>query len=462
MQVPLLFGIVASETAEFVPSYPLNLEPVVVASGISEGQLRSAVGAIPYATGPGVDRGGIEWKDVCYRAMGPYLVSVSAQKVITKLGTIGGDGPVRFDFSFDKLIIRSAKNLFYWDGTALTQVTDPDLGVVLDALWVDGYTMSTDGEYVLVTELNDPYQVKPLKYGSAEADPDPIVGLEKVRGEVYVLGTNTIQVLNNIGGNGFPFATVPGATIATGCVSASAKTLFGDTFAFVGSGRGDALGVYVAGSGTATKISSRVIDDALSREEDPAQILLERRVSRDELRLIVHLAKESWCFMAKASNAAGEPVWYRLGSGVGQPYRLRAPVMVYGRTLVGDTTSSQIGELSTDVSTHFGDAVEWSFDLGMIYNGAKGAIVDTIEMTGLPTRGDDSAGNTMFLSLTRDGATFTQERTISMGVRGQRTKRMQARPHFRIRNYMGMRFRGYNKALAGFAACEVNARPLTL
>jgi hypothetical protein len=40
-------------------------------------------------------------------------------------------------------------------------------------LWIDSFFMTTDGTYVIVTELSDPMQVKPLKYGSAEEDPDP-------------------------------------------------------------------------------------------------------------------------------------------------------------------------------------------------------------------------------------------------------------------------------------------------
>jgi hypothetical protein len=65
------------------------------------------------------------------------------------------------------------------------QVTDPDLGVVLDVVWVDGYFMTTDGEFLVVTELTDPTQVNPLKYGSSEVDPDPVVALLKLRNEVY-------------------------------------------------------------------------------------------------------------------------------------------------------------------------------------------------------------------------------------------------------------------------------------
>lgn len=462
VQLSIVSGVTSNESAEFELAYPLNLEPIIVNSRISRGQLRTAAGAVQIGTGPGVDRGGIEWNGICYRVMGTKLVTVSAAGQVTILGDVGGSGPVSLDYSFDRLIIRSDRKLFYWNGSTLTQVVDQDLGPCIDAIWIDGYTMSTDGTSVVVTELGDPYEVKPTKYGSAEADPDPITGLIKLRGEAYVLNRNTIQVFGNQGGTGFPFAAIRGATITTGCVSASAKTLFGNSFAFVGSGRGDALGVFVAGQGTANKISTRSVDDALAAEADPTAIVCERRVSRDELRLLVHLANETWVFLAKATEAGGEPIWYRCQSGTGQTYRLRNAVEVNGKAIVGDCTSPALGILDSSVSAHFGEQAEWQFDAGFVYNDAKGAVIDRVELISLSGRGDESGGSAAFMSITREGRTFTQERSVSLGRLGERTKRIQWRPHFRMRNYCAFRFRGFSKALGGFAACEVEARPLAV
>jgi hypothetical protein len=203
-RVPLLSGITADETAEFKTSYPVNLEIVAVDNKIAKAQFRMTAGATSFANGPGVDRGGIVWNDAMFRVMGTKLVTVSATGVVTQLGDVGGTGQVTFDYGFDRLGIRSGDKLYYWNGIALAQVVDIDLGPVLDLMWVDGYFMTTDGTSVIVTELSDPTSVLPLKYGSAEEDPDAVTGLIKVRNEPYILGRNTIQVLRNVGGNGFP------------------------------------------------------------------------------------------------------------------------------------------------------------------------------------------------------------------------------------------------------------------
>jgi hypothetical protein len=459
-RVPLLSGITADETAEFKMSRPVNLEVVPVDNKIAKAQFRMTAGALPFATGPGVDRGGILWSGIMHRVMGTKLVTVDAAGVVTQLGDVGGTGQVAFDYSFDRLGIRSGDKLYYWNGAALTLVADIDLGPVLDVMWIDGYFMTTDGTSVIVTELNDPTSVLPLKYGSAEEDPDPVTGLIKVRNEPYILGRHTIQVLRNVGGNGFPFAVVRGATIPLGCVSPTAKCRFADSFAFVGGAKGEALGVYIAGDGNAAKISDRAIDDELAAVEDPTSIILENRSWRGERRLLVHLPDKTLVFQANATRDLEEPVWPSVQSGRGNPYRLRNAVLAYGRTFVGDTESAAIGELSETVSTHFGEAAEWKFDVGLIYNEAKGFILSKVELVGLPGRAPHGEDGRIFMSMTRDGETFSVERAIPTGKAGQRALRLQWRPRTNFRLWAGLRFRGYSAALPGIAACEVEATPL--
>jgi hypothetical protein len=70
-------------------------------------------------------------------------------------------------------------------------------------VWVDGYFMTTDGEFLVITELNNPFAVDPLKYGSSEADPDPVKSLLKLRNEVYALNRHTIEVFDNTGRRAF-------------------------------------------------------------------------------------------------------------------------------------------------------------------------------------------------------------------------------------------------------------------
>lgn len=459
--VPLLSGCTSSESADFNLSYPINLEPVPLHSGLSEGYLRSTAGAHLFGAGPGVDRGGINWNGILYRVMGTKLVSVSSAGVVTVLGDVGGYGPVALDYGFDRLAINSGTSLFYWNNVALTQVTDPDLGQVFDMLWFTGYYVTTDGTSIVVTQLSDPTSVDPLKYGSAEEDPDMVEALFKLRGELYALGRYTIQVFANTGGSGFPFTANTSATVPVGIVGPRAKCEFYQTLAFTGSGRGEATAVYILDGGNAAKISTRAIDDELAKVADQSSITMESRMSRDERRLLIHLPDKTLVYMANATRIAGVPVWYVATSGLGmdQQYRLQNAVLCYNKWICGDTASSKLGVLDETIATQFGDGAGWQFDTQLLYNQSKGAIVHSLELTGLPGRGT-TGDPTAFMSYTLDGETWSMERASRMGKKGNRTKRIVWNNHKRFRNYMGLRFRGGSSALAGFSGLNAELEAL--
>lgn len=462
-QIPLLSGIRTTANADFAITYPINLEPVSMDQGLSKGYLRSSAGTSDFGSGPGIDRGGRVWNGLHFRVMGTKLVTVSASGVSAILGDVGGAGPVTFTRFDSYLAIRSSTNLFYWNGLTLVQVTDTDLGPCLDVVRLNTQLFSTDGQYIVAAQLADPTQVDPNKYGSAETDPDTITGLFVIRNEMFALGQYTIDVFSYTGGSGFPASLSQGATIPYGCVGAMAKTRFGQSFAFVGGGENEAIGVRIAGSGTAEKISTRTIDDALAAEPNPAGIVLERRVSRDEERLLIHLSSTTWCFFMNASQRSGEKVWTQLqsGQGMSKPYRPRNATFFNNQWTVGDTETSALAVLNDSTGMHFGEAVGWQFSTTLIYNAAKGFIIHTLELIGLPGRGQTTDEAVIFLSYTHDGQQWSMERENRIGRPNQRQKRMLWSPHKRARNYLGLKFRGDSSSLAGFAAIEAEIEALS-
>ena len=116
MQIPILNGIYADTTPELRTAYPVNMVPVPKKSGISNGFLRPGDGIVANGTGPGTDRGGINWNGVCYRVMGTKLVTVASNGTVTTLGDVGGpvNELVTMDYSFDLLAIASGGRLYYW------------------------------------------------------------------------------------------------------------------------------------------------------------------------------------------------------------------------------------------------------------------------------------------------------------------------------------------------------------
>ena len=463
MRLELLKGIYADAVADFVESPPINREPVVVSTGLSDGYLRTAPGITGTDQVAGADRGGITWNGAAYRVVGSTFGSISVSGQFSAIGDVGSGGPCWFDYSFDQLAIGSGGRMYYWDGGALAQVTDPDLGQALDGIWIDGRFMTTDGEFLVVTELNNPMAIDPLKYGSSEEDPDRIVALIKVRGEAYALNANTIENFSNTGSTGFPFARNSGALIPYGCVGTKAKAPILQTFAFVGNARGESLAVYIAGNGDAQKVSNKFVDDELAEltAEQAAAIEMEARVDADEQRLLIHLPDKTLVYYATASQRTQGKVWAIFASGINadKAYRGQRGVLAYGRFIVGDADGN-IGFIDGTTAKHFGEVAGWRIDTALLFNENGRGIINSVELTGLAGRAPLGTEPRTFLSWTIDGITWSQERAISTGRAGERSVRMQWRPNIRFNQWIGLRFRGADEGRAAFARLDAAIQPL--
>lgn len=467
MQVPILSGVFTDNDADIRVSYPVNLIPVPKNSGVSEEYLRPADGLIANGTGPGFDRGAIEWNGVVYRVMGSKLVTVASDGAVSIIGDVGDDGnPVTIEYSFNLLGIASVGNLYFYDPTtgALARNIDPDLGTVVDMVWVDGYWMTTDGENLVVTELTDPFSVNPLKYGSSEADPDPVVALLKLRNEVYALNRYTIEVFDNIGGELFPFQRIDGAQIQKGTIGTFTCCVFADVVAFMGGGRNESPAIYLGANGNAQKISTQEIDDILLgfSEAQLATTKLEYRKDRTHQYLYVHLPDRTLVFDYAASQAVNKQIWFTLTSSITgfSKYRAQNFIWAFNRWNIGDPTTNSVGYVSDSRSDHYGQQVRWEFGTMMMYNGGKGAVIHELELVSLTGRVSVGTNPQIATSYSLDGQSWSQDRWISVGTSGNMTKRLRWLSQGILRNFRMQRFRGTSDAYVSFARLEAQIEAL--
>lgn len=470
MQVPILSGVYTDHLAEFRTSYPRNMLPVPVpkGQGISLGYLRPADGIAAFGVGRGNDRGGIRWDDICYRVSGTRLVRVLANGIVTDIGNVGAGGLVKFDYSFDRLAIAASGNLYYYDGTTLTQVTDPDIGEVFDVVWLAGYFITTDGTSLVATDLTDATSVNPLHYGSAESDPDPVMAVDEINEELFALNRFSIEAFENVGGSGFPFQRISSALVSRGIIGRHAYCRMEDSFFFLGGGRSDSgvepPSVYVMTQGNSQSVSTREVDTILQgySEAQLADVFMEARVERGHECVHLHLPDRCLVYDFGASRATSTAVWYTLDSGLETPaqYRARGMVWCYDRWIVGDPTSTSIGALTQETMEHFGQVIGWEFGNLALYAGGNEGIVHEMELVALPGRVAFGKDPVIWASYSHDGETWSQEKAISCGKQGDRQKRLMWRKQGKIRHYRMQKFRGTSEARVSFAALEMQIEPL--
>jgi hypothetical protein len=412
--------------------------------------------------------------------MGTKLVEIDSTGTVTILGDVGGpvDQLVTLDYEFDYLIIASGGRLYYWipvntvatsvwNPTApiLRQVTDPDLGLVLDAVWVDGLVMTTDGEFLVVNDgLTDPTQINPFKYGNSVVDPDPVVALLKLRNEIYALNRNTIEVFDNVGGQFFPFQRIDGAQIQKGCLGTHACCIYLERIAFLGGGRNEAPGIYVGAAATTQKISTQEIDNLLLTytEAQLVRVQFEARNDKNHQHLYVHLPDRTVVYDASASEALGDQVWFTLTSTVVgfSQYRARNMVWIYDKWLVGDPQSSAIGYLVQDTGHHWGQQVRWEFGTIIAYNEGNGAIFNRLELVSLTGSVALGTNPQISTSYSVNGLAWSQDRSIAVGTTGNTAKRLAWFQQGNMRNWRIQRFRGDSDAHISFARLEAQIEAL--
>lgn len=473
MQIPILSGVYADDTPEVRTAYPINMTPVPKPSGVSAGYIKPADGIVPFSGGngfgPGRDRGGIEWQGRHYRVMGRRLVEVTSTGVVIPLAEVAGISnvdpqAVKFAYSFDRLGIVSRGQLYYWDGSGLTVVTDPDLGNVIDIEWVDGYFVLTDGEFIIVTELNDPTQIDPLKYGSSEIDPDPVLAILKLRNEIYALNRFTIEAFDNVGGEFFPFQRIEGAQIQKGVIGTDACCVFADTIAFMGGGKNEPVAVYAGVNAQANKLSTHEVDTILSKytEQQLSTTKLEARKFKNHEFLYIHLPDRTLVYDAAASSVTSQPVWFILcSSAVGfARYRAHNMVWVYDKWVVGDPLTNQLGYLDDTVATHWGEKVRWEFGIAMLYNEGRGAIIHELELVTLTGRINPDDKPMIYTSYSLDGVNWSLPRPVSLGNYFDRSARIVWYRQGSMRNWRIQRFEGDSSVYCAILRLQAKIEPL--
>ena len=462
--IPILSGISASG-ADFRSAYPVNLVPVPKVQGISQGYLRPAEGIVAVADGGGANRGGTRWRDKQYRVMGNRFVRVDEDGTVTFVGNVTGTNWVSFAESFDYLAINGGGNIYLYDGVTFAQITDVDLGVSLDVEWINGYFISTDGTSLVVTDLSNPFSVNPLRYGSSEISPDPVVSLLKLRNEIYAMNRFTIEVFAAVSnpGLGFPFGRIDGAQIMKGVIGSRACCEFMQALAFLGGGDHEPPSVWLGGGGDATKVSTREIDDILRAYPDTVleTAVLEARSDRSHQFLYIHLPDKALVYDGAASASMEQPVWFVLQSGsTPAGYRARGMVWCYNRWNVADPFGTKIGYLTDAVGSHYGDDTLWEFTTPIIYNGGKGVQVHELELVALT--GDVALGDdpTIATQYSGDGVRWSQPRYIRAGRKGELAKRLVWDRQGTFTNWRIQRFSGDSRAHIAFARLEAELEML--
>jgi hypothetical protein len=296
-------------------------------------------------------RGAIEMGGVYYVVTGTTLYSIDSDGNETSRGTITGSDRVIMAHNGTKLAIVApdvgALNLWQYDSstTTLTQVSDGDYLVSSSVCFKDGYYIFTkkDSNIWFVSNLNQPLVFDALDFTTAQLAPGNIVGCHVSQDEVYIQKADSTEVYQNVGGSGFPFQRIPGASFEKGSHSPYSPIEWESNFYYLGGGVNERTSVYVSGgAGQPLKISTDAIDNEIqkfTRAEIADGFAFTYAIAGIALVGFtirsVNIADRTFIYNVTSSSLQGRPVWSEMQTGVDEDgWRANSVTNVYNKLLV--------------------------------------------------------------------------------------------------------------------------------
>lgn len=143
---------------------------------------------------------------------GSEFYEVDALGVATRRGVlVSSVGRIKMAKTFTQIGIVDGSFVYIWDGLSLTQITTgPAMPVWIES--INGYFLVVEGgsQNFFLSGLNDGSTWNPLDYDVAAAVSDELNALSTTTGDVWLLGTESLEIWYFSGNADFPITKIPG------------------------------------------------------------------------------------------------------------------------------------------------------------------------------------------------------------------------------------------------------------
>ncbi|MDK9585417.1 packaged DNA stabilization protein [Lelliottia wanjuensis] len=350
------------------------------------------------------------------------------------------------------------------DNTAFvwTQVVEPsdilyaqyDLGTVADIChansryaWIKAGT-NTFG----VTDIDDethPDRYRPFM--TAEAFPDPAVGIAALNGDIVVFGTVSTEFFTLTGSSDTTkpiYKSQRAALIPVGIAGVHCKALVGEKFAVISNPAGGKVSVYLLGDGRATEIASPEISRELQklRPDDLAKGVVEAVGVGIHQLIIVRAGSLAWCYDLTSKN------WCNLTSGPDmKPHIATDFALEMARITCGDIRHGQLGWLDESTAAQYGEPQSHILYTPMF--SAPGAVLADLELN--TASGTAQSIEHLAISATTDGAIFPYEVQVISDGPQRYTERVLLPNVGYVAKDIAFRFRSFSRTPFTATSCKI-------
>lgn len=275
MKTPILGSAYVTRSVNAADNRMVNLYPEIVPEGGKEAAfLQRAPGLRLLTTvGTGPIRGLNSFNGNLYVVSGESLYKVDSTYVVTLLGTVSGSSaPVSMANNGTQLFVACNGPSYVYNSltNVFGAITDVDFPGALTVSYLDGYFVfiEPNSQKVWVTALNDPTSIDPLDFASAEGDPDGLISSIVDHSEVWLFGTNSVEVWYNSGNVDFPLQRIQGAFNEIGCAATFSVAKLDNSLFWLGQdARGQGI-IYRANGYTGQRVSTHAVEWQIQQYED--------------------------------------------------------------------------------------------------------------------------------------------------------------------------------------------------
>lgn len=377
------------------------------------------------ASGTGPGRGLHVMSGQLYAVSGTKLYRISESGAATEIGDIDGTGRVSMANNGSQLAIITDTNAGYiYTAGALSAISDADFTTRKPGVcgFVDNYLVLVDensGRF-FCSDLADFSAYDSLDFATAESNPDNLLTLATLNGLVVLVGTDSTEIWQNVGGSGFPFARVPNGTIGVGgaakhgiCRQANALFLLAADRTVRGLDGNQWVPISHFGVNRALRDYARV-DDCVAFP-----------YTLDGHECVVFSfpsAAKTWVYDVSTKEWHEREAYRFLGWDVSDAARC------HDKVYVQRATTGAIGLLEASTYTEWGGVLrpEWTYQ--NIYGGAQRLFHSRLELgieTGVGLTTGQGSDPELTLEVSDDGGkTFQTGPTRSIGAQGQFRQRV--------------------------------------
>lgn len=317
--------------------------------------------SLQYTLGTSPDRGSIEHNGKRYAVCGNTVYEDQ-----TSLGTIGtSTGRCHLAASSTELIVVDGSKgyLYHFGGSpAFQEISKGSPEAFPDnpthAIYFDGYFIvneSGTGRF-WISNLNDGLTWTATDFGTAEGAPDNLVALIASRRELFLLGSESLEVWYNSGDVDFPFTRFQGGFVDRGCAAAHSVALVDNSIAWLGQDdRGDRV-VYKLGDGYVPQvISTPQISYKWSQYStvSDAFAFSYQQEGHEFYVLSFPTANATWVWDAATGEWHERSSW----SDAHKMWRVSSHALVGGTHYVGDYYNGRVYKLDMDTYTENGTTI---------------------------------------------------------------------------------------------------------